>query len=132
MLIAATPDPKGASLSPSTTKLSLTLSRSSRGIVAALVLIAYIVSGVLHGVYDVDVTNPSGQMVISLVKGKTGQPDQGVIVEHHCHGCFSVSVPTPVGPIVVLKPARKMVATRSAELHVVDSGIDPPPPKFLT
>ena len=119
-------------MSPSATKFRLTLSRSSRGIMAALVLIAYIVSGVLHGVYDVDVTNPSGQTVISLLKSKTGQSDKGAIVEHHCHGCFSVSVPNSVGPVVVLKPARKMVAARSAELRVVHSGIDPPPPKFLT
>lgn len=119
-------------MSPSATKFSLTLSRSSRGIVAALVLIAYIASGVLHGLYDVGVTNTSGQTVVSLLKdSKSGQPDKGTLVEHHCHGCFSVSVPSSVGPIVVLKPARKMVATHSADLRVVHSGIDPPPPKFL-
>lgn len=119
-------------LSPSATKFSLTLSRSSRGIVAVLVLIAYIASGVLHGLYDVGVTNTSGQTVVSLLKDKMGQPDKGTLVEHHCHGCFSVSVPSSIGPIVVLKPARKMVAARSADLRVVHRGIDPPPPKFPT
>lgn len=119
-------------MSPSATKLGLTLSRSSRGIVAALVLVAYLVSGVLHGLYDVDVTNTSGQTIVSLLKDKTGQTEKGIAVEHHCHGCFSVSMPGPIGPVVFLKPARKVVLANSAELRVTHSGIDPPPPKFLT
>jgi len=119
-------------LSFSANKRGLSISRSPRGIAAVLVLIAYIASGVLHSFYDLDVTNTSSRTVVSLIKDKGEHPAKNGIVEHHCHGCFSVSVPSPIAPIILPKPARKMVATVVAELRIVHSGIDPPPPKFLT
>jgi len=71
--------------------------RTLRGAVAVCLMLAYVLAGVLHGVCDLDVTNPAGKSEIaSVLNGKAGHPEQkGGVSEHHCHGCFSVAVPQP-------------------------------------
>jgi hypothetical protein len=67
--------------------------RSARGMAVMFVMIAYLLAGALHGLCDLDVTNAIGNSRVSMTSGKDlGQTDKGTVAEHHCHGCFSVSV----------------------------------------
>ncbi|WP_416194104.1 hypothetical protein [Nitrobacter sp. TKz-YC01] len=96
-----------------------------------LVLGIYLSAGLLHGVCDFDVTNPSGKEIISLVDKSDGAFKHGV-VGHHCHGCFSVSVPVPVLAARTILPAREVTVAHVILRRGLSPGIDPPPPKFLT
>jgi len=104
-----------------------------RGVLALFVLATYLLGGVLHGLCDLDVTNVTGDAVISIAqKGAAGHSDKGVIADHHCHGCFSVSVSTPAIETADVMPTVKVMAVREIGRRGLPPGIDPPPPKFLT
>ncbi|WP_439396752.1 hypothetical protein ACRQ5Q_07455 [Bradyrhizobium sp. PMVTL-01] len=107
------------------------LPRSLRGAMAMFVMAMYLVAGLLHGVCDLDVTNSSSKIVLSLAEKAAGHSDKGSLADHHCHGCFSVSVPAPVVEAVALMPTVKVVPTLQVERRGLPPGIDPPPPKFL-
>ena len=68
--------------------------RPPRKIAAVFVMAMYLLAGALHTLCDLDVTNASDNTAISINKD-VGQSEKGVVAEHHCHGCFSVSVPAP-------------------------------------
>jgi hypothetical protein len=96
------------------------------------VLAMYLIAGALHGVCDLDVTNSSSK-IVSLADKSTSHSDKGTSADHHCHGCFSVSVPAP--PTVVaafMIPAGKVMQEPRIARPGKTPGIDPPPPKFLT
>lgn len=118
---------------PSALKLRLAMPRRLRAALALFVLTIYLLGGVAHGLCDLDVTNMPGDAVISLAdKGGAGHSDKGAIADHHCHGCFSVSIPSPaIGPADVI-PTVKVMAVREFGRRGLPPGIDPPPPKFLT
>ena len=116
----------------SSRKLCLAIPRRVRGALALFVLTMYLVGGVLHGLYDLDVTNASGEAVISLVDKGVGHSEKGVVAGHHCHGCFSVSVPAPTIGAMKLMPAVEVMAALDVGHRGLPPGIDPPPPKFLT
>lgn len=99
---------------------------------AALVLGVYLLAGVLHGVCDLDVTNPSGKTVISLADKGFGQSDKAPPADHHCHGCFSVSVPAPVVIALVVERTHDVAVARVILRSGISPGFDPPPPKTLT
>jgi hypothetical protein len=118
-------------VSASARQQRLTLLRLPRRSFAAFVMLMYLVAGVLHGLCDLDVTNPSGKIVISLADKGTGPSEKGA-PGHHCHGCFSVSVPAPATAVVSMEPARKLVVASVVLRRGLPPGIDPPPPKHLT
>lgn len=106
-----------------------------RGIVSALLTLAYVLSGVLHGLVDVDVAIRSGSSsAIVATDGKSSQwPERGLVADHHCHGCFLVSVPGPAQQAELtldVKPAE--LPESAAPLYGNVRGLDPPPPKSLT
>lgn len=105
--------------------------RVLRRIVAALVVTLYIITGALHGVCDLDVTNPMGKIVVSLADKSAGHTEKNA-VGHHCHGCFSVSVPTPVTAAVGTVPTHNVVVASLVLGRGRAPGIDLPPPKDLT
>ena len=107
------------------------LPRRLRGVVALLVLTIYIVGGVLHGFCGLDVTNTPGGAVISLAEKAVGHTESGVVADHHCHSCFSVSVPALVIGAIEVMPTVKVVSALDVGRHGLTPGIDPPPPKFL-
>src|SRR5262249_3645572 len=110
-----------------------TLPRSLGGALVILVLGMYLIGGVLHGLCDLDVTNTSGEATISLVDKSTGHPEKGDLADHHCHGCFSVSVPAPViASAIDLMNVVKVVPASQVDRRGLPPGIDPPPPKSLT
>ena len=116
----------------SSRKLCLAIPRRVRGALALFVLTMYLVGGVLHGLCDLDVTNASGRVAISLVDRGVGHSEKGVVADHHCHGCFSVSVPAPVIGAMEVMPVVKILTLFDTDRRGVQPGIEPPPPKFLT
>lgn len=107
--------------------------RSPRGIVTVLLTVAYLFAGALHGLCDLDVTNPSGKSVVAVsVTKDTDISGQGVATEHHCHGCFSVSVPTLVQAATAFVPKVATLAEPSFNGSDLAPSIDTPPPKTLT
>jgi hypothetical protein len=110
------------------------LMRFSRKAVVVLVLATYLFAGALHGLCDIDLTNPSGSVVVSMSDkaAGTGDGDKGLVAEHHCHGCFSVSVPSPMTTASVVEMVNEVVFHHDVEPRGVTHGIDLPPPKLLT
>lgn len=95
-----------------------------------LVLMAYLCVGALHGLCDLDVSKPSGAVVASLVQEGTGHSDRGIVADHHCHGCFSVSVPSPMASAATISEMSvKLSFHHDAERRSFSDGIDLPPPK---
>jgi len=95
-------------------------------------MIAYLLAGALHGVCDLDVTNPAGH-TISLSADDGAHPSgKAVAGEHHCHACFAVAAPRPVQVATRVQPnAAIMPRTVSRDSGLVP-GLEPPPPKSVT
>ena len=113
--------------------LGIRYSRSARGIAIVLLIVSHLFAGALHSLSDFDVTHPSGpSRITALVQSNVGQPDEGVVADHHCHGCFSVSLPSRVVAAVSVEP----LSTVFPQLRTLGSdltpGVDTPPPKHLT
>ncbi|MGX4804416.1 hypothetical protein [Bradyrhizobium guangdongense] len=113
---------------------SFHLLRNWRGIVAVLVATMYLLSGVLHGAHDIDVTSPSGGSEIASIldNGPGGHGDHSALGGHHCHGCFSIAVlqsaQSEVASDIVAAPAPQ----RAPALIGVAPDTDSPPPKSRT
>lgn len=108
------------------------LPHALRRAMAMLVVGMYLVAGLLHGVCDLDVTNPSSNVLISMDGKSTGHSEKGSVADHHCHGCFSVAVPFPAAAAVAVMPAVEVAPVVEIVRRGLPPGIDPPPPKFLT
>jgi hypothetical protein len=106
--------------------------RASRKVMAMLVLATYVFAGALHGICELDVTNPSGTAISFLADNGVDHPDRGVVADHHCHGCFSVAIPAPIVIAAVGEMSVRTVPHHETVRHSMPYGIDPPPPKFLT
>lgn len=109
---------------------NLSLLRVPRRVLALLILGIYLLAGVLHGVCDFDVTSSPGRTVISLSDTSRGTSEHGII-SHHCHGCFSVSMPAPVLVARTIEPAREVIVAHVVLRRGLSPGIDLPPPKIL-
>ncbi|WP_284418389.1 MULTISPECIES: hypothetical protein [unclassified Bradyrhizobium] len=95
-------------------------------------MIAYLFAGALHGACDLDVAHPStGKTEIASLLDKADHSDQRSLVDHHCHGCFSVAVPQLQLAAV---PADR-VAAIGWPIPVLRAGVlpesDSPPPRHL-
>jgi hypothetical protein len=99
--------------------------------VAVLVLAMYVFAGALHAFHDFDVANASGKVIVSINKDGS-QSEKGIAAEHHCHGCFSVSIPAPVAAEAAITLVRDVLVLQDIQRRGLPPGIDPPPPKFLT
>lgn len=94
---------------------------------------AYLLSGALHEFLDMDVTAPGGRIVAVMSSSKDAdKSSQGIAAEHHCHGCFSVSVPAPVLASVMVEPKVAVIPPPLSGISDLVRGIDTPPPKLLT
>jgi hypothetical protein len=106
--------------------------RHPRGIVAVLAMIAYLLAGLLHGVCDLDVTNPSGNTVIALpADDGAHQSGKAVAGEHHCHACFAVATPRPVQAVTRVEPAAAIRPRLTSRDSGLVPGLEPPPPKSV-
>jgi hypothetical protein len=79
-----------------------------------------------------DVANPSGKSeVASLLGNKAGHSEHKGMVEHHCHGCFSVALPQPVLPVAILESSTAPNWFLLAAVLGADPDTEGPPPKQL-
>ncbi len=94
---------------------------------------AYLLSGALHEFLDMDLTTPGGSIVVAMSATKgTDTSEKGVAAEHHCHGCFSVSVPSPLLSSATIEPKVAVIPPPLSGNSELVRGIDTPPPKLLT
>jgi hypothetical protein len=105
--------------------------RRWRGIAAVLIAVLYLLSGVLHGAHDIDVTSPAGGSEIAAMidDGSAGHGDHKAIGGHHCHGCFSLAVAQPLQSTVATDIVAAHVARRTLALVGTAPDTDSPPPK---
>ncbi|MDR3469264.1 MAG: hypothetical protein P4M07_25325 [Xanthobacteraceae bacterium] len=107
--------------------------RSVRGLIAVCMVIAWVLAGTLHGVCDLDVTNPAGTSEIASALGGTPAPSDGVgLIEHHCHGCFSIALPLPLAVAAVSGPSGPIAPYRPMLTTGVIPDPESPPPKRPT
>lgn len=108
--------------------------RNWRGLMAVLVAVMYLLSGVLHGAHDIDVTSPSGGSEIASIldDGATGHGDHKAAGGHHCHGCFSIAVAQPLQSGAAADIVAAPIAQREPALIGIAPDTDFPPPKHLT
>jgi len=108
--------------------------RNWRGHLAVLVATMYLLSGVLHGAHDIDVTSPAGGSEIASIldNGVDGHGDHKALAGHHCHGCFSIAVVQPLQSEVAADIAAAPVPQRAPALSGIAPDTDSRPPKPLT
>ncbi|WP_167523498.1 hypothetical protein [Bradyrhizobium sacchari] len=101
---------------------------------AVFVTAMYLLSGVFHGAFDIDVTSPAGGSEIALILDDAAAGDKGhkAVADHHCHGCFSVAVAQVVQPAVATDVLNAPVPQQQPALISVAPDTDSPPPKRLT
>ena len=117
----------------SVTKFGTRRLRAPRGIAAVFLIVAYLLSGALHEFLDMDVTAPGGRIVVAMSSAKDTHPSgKGVAAEHHCHGCFSISVPTLVIAFATMEPKAAAISQPLSGNSDLVPVIDTPPPKLLT
>jgi hypothetical protein len=108
--------------------------RNWRGLAAVLVATVYLLSSVLHGAHDIDVTSPSGGSEIAslLDSGFDGHGDHKAIGGHHCHGCFSIAVAQLMQSDAAADIVSAPIAQRAPALIGIAPDTESPPPKHLT
>ena len=101
---------------------------------AVLVATMYLLSSVVHGAHDIDVTSPAGGSEIAsmLDDGAAGHSDHKAIGGHHCHGCFSVAVAQPLQSEAATDIVAAPVPQRAPALVGIAPDTDSRPPKHLT
>lgn len=98
-----------------------------------LLIVAYLLSGALHEFLDMDVAAPGGRIVVAMSSTKESNTSGKTIAgEHHCHGCFSVSVPAPVLHSATIEPKVAVIPPPLSGNSNLVRGLDTPPPKLLT
>jgi len=107
-----------------------------RRVMAGFCVLVYLVAGALHGACDLDVTTPAagGTLVMSAMPDISADlADKAVVADHHCHGCFSVSVPAPPQAALAQRDAARPVRFTAEPAHLgAAPRLDTPPPKHLT
>jgi hypothetical protein len=103
-----------------------------RGLTTVFVLALYLLTGALHEFCGFDVTKSASTTLVSMAGSDNGHSEHGAAADHHCHGCFSVSMPAPVVAAASVEPVRRLIVLHDVKLGDRATGIDPPLPKFLT
>lgn len=100
---------------------------------SVFLIVTYLLSVAVHRSLDLDVTNPTGSLVVWMIDNTTDGLETGAIIDHHCHGCFAVSVAAPPQQVMtVMEPKVAVLIRATAPLTDTVRGLDPPPPKSLT
>jgi hypothetical protein len=108
--------------------------RTSRGIAAICVLLAYLLAGALHGIlhHEIAVPTSDAMTMMSAATSDSHHADHTPAGDHHCHGCFSVAVPAPVLLATHAAPVTSHPLLAQAGIAGLTPSIDTPPPKHLT
>jgi hypothetical protein len=113
---------------------SITMSRlrTLRGILAACAVALYVLAGALHGICGLDVANPSGTSELSSLTGKHARhADETRSGEHHCHGCFSVTMPQTSAAAVIDQVPSSTYWVFPVGMRGILIEAQSPPPKHL-
>lgn len=107
--------------------------RSARGIAAVLVTLLFLCTGALHVCFDLDVTRSGGTVSVTALSEADHDSTHrhGLAADHHCHGCFSISVPAPLDVVAAVMPTWHVVAQPRTHMTGQIPGTDTPPPKHL-
>ncbi|WP_244375002.1 hypothetical protein [Nitrobacter winogradskyi] len=94
-------------------------------------IVTYLLSGASHHCFDVNVSAPESRIVLSMASLHADTDSPGALADHHCHGCFQVSLPDP--PLFSVAIEHQAAAVPRAMTRASDlvPGIDTPPPKLL-
>ncbi|WP_315832670.1 hypothetical protein [Bradyrhizobium prioriisuperbiae] len=110
-----------------------------RRVMVVLCTLVYLVAGALHGACDIDVTKPAPQgirdgiAVISAVSDVGhNTADKALIADHHCHGCFSVSIADPATTLAPVAFAGPIPVVAQPDQVGAAPMLETPPPKHLT
>lgn len=106
--------------------------RLPRRAVVAFVLATYLITGAMHGLCGLDVTNPSLETIMSIADKGIGHSDMGTVADNHCHGCFSMTAEPLVFAAKPFSPETRTFVVHDTERRGLPRAIDPRPPKFLT
>lgn len=109
------------------------IARSARKIAALALLSVYVLTGSFHAYFDTDAPKVvSSQFLMSGVAKDGDTSSKSVTADHHCHGCFSVSVAASAVVASTVEPRPALSAAPQTFYRRDANGIDPPPPKSLT
>lgn len=103
-----------------------------------LCTLVYLVAGALHGACDIDVTKPAPQGIqgVAMMSEESdaghNAADKALIADHHCHGCFSVSIAAPATTLVPIAFAAPILAIVQPDHVGAAPMLETPPPKHLT
>lgn len=97
-----------------------------------ILIVTYLLSGASHHCLDMNVTAPEGQIVLSMASVHTDTDAPGILADHHCHGCFQVSLQDPPLLAVTIEPQAAVVLWVLARASDLVPSIDTPPPKLLS
>jgi hypothetical protein len=101
-----------------------------RQTLALCLVLTYLVSGVLHQWFDLDVAHPSfGRPEVVVMIDKAGISDQTTVAGHDCHGCFSVVMPQPLLTAVAVTLVAALSWRRPADEVGIVPDIESPPPR---
>ena len=106
-----------------------------RRVMAMLCTLVYLVAGALHGACEIDVTNPvpQGIAVMSVASDAAhNAADKAIAADHHCHGCFSVSVATPASTSAPIAFAGPILTAPQPDHVGAAPMLETPPPRHLT
>lgn len=106
--------------------------RLPRRALVAFVLATYLVTGAMHGLCGLDVTNPSVETIMSIADRGIGHSDMGTVADNHCHGCFSMTAEPLAATAKPVSHEARSIVFHDAERRGLPRAIDPRPPKFLT
>ena len=107
--------------------------RPARATFAVFAMLLYLFSGALHAACHLDVTTPAGEKPRAIMTDHTaGHPGKADLADHHCHGCFSISIPAPAFASALLEPLATILPALQADASDLVPSLDPPPPKPLT
>lgn len=114
--------------------LHLAVNRFSlRSFAVAMLIASYLLSGVLHRFCERDIVNPvSGAVIMMSASNEADTAGKGVATEHHCHGCFAVSIPAPIKVAALMEPTAAVLPSLRAHESGHTVSLDTPPPKRLS
>lgn len=101
--------------------------RALRRAVTVIVLMAYLFAGALHGFCGLDVTTSNGSIIVSLTKAHGDTADKAAVADHHCHGCFAVSMPSPFVVVATAEVPAFSLAAFDIRAFETPRVADPPP-----
>lgn len=109
--------------------------RRPRGLWAAMVVALYLCVGAFHAVAHAD--DAAARSAVTVVMTLTSAADSGaaahgIVADHHCHGCLSVTLPVPAATPALAVPFATPALGAIAGLPDALPRLDTPPPRSMT